>query len=378
MDACHAAGEYGLENAFVKESVVVKSSDAVRCSDMEDKMKELISVIVPVYNKEAYLKACIDSILAQSYKNLELLLVDDGSTDGSGEICDGYAAGAGRVRVFHQKNGGPTAAVMTGLREASGAYYMFVDSDDYVSRDMLQKMAACLAGVKGEIVCCNHVLEKQRETVPVIQPLPPGVYEGAKLQAEIKDRLLGLENRIIPMSRCMKLCEKSVFEGNEKYYDTRLRMGDDFNLIYPALLSSERIVVMEEALFYHYRYVEDSIVHAYDPHNAESVEGWYKAIGRIVADRQIPDGERKLNREYCYMMLYVMKNELRNPENNYREKIQKIFLSPDVRARIESTPVSLSSRANALLYLGMRYPNRMLLRLLRMIIKRYDGAKRGA
>lgn len=338
-----------------------------------------ISVIVPVYNKEDYLEQCVDSILSQIYGNLELLLVDDGSTDGSGEICDGYLDKDKRVRVFHQKNGGPTAAVTTGLREAVGEYFIFIDSDDYVSSDMLQEMAACLIGQKGEIVCCNHILEKQRETVPIIQPLAPGVYEGAKLDREIKEKLLGQEERIIPMSRCMKLCEKSVFEGNEQYYDTRLRMGDDFNLIYPALLAAQRIVIMDGALFYHYRYVEDSIVHGYEPNHAEIIALWHQAILRIVRDKRVPDGEAKLDREYCYMMMYVMKNELRNPDSDYVQKIQAIFMDDKVRRKLLDTQISVRNRVNALLYLGMRHPNKALLRILRMIVRRYDSTakKRG-
>lgn len=340
------------------------------------KAKYKISVIVPVYNKKDYLRQCIDSILSQSYDNLELLLVDDEATDGSGEICDQYTDKDRRVRVFHQKNGGPTAAVMAGLREAVGDYYTFIDSDDYISKDMMEKMVECLTGCRGEIVCCNHVLEKQKETVPVIQPLPPGVYEGARLQEEIKDKLLGREHRIIPMSRCMKLCERSVFEGNEKYYDTSLRMGDDFNLIYPALLASSRIVIMEQALFYHYRYVETSIVHAYDPDNAESIVRWYSAIEKIIRDQAIPDGEAKLDREYCYMMMFVMKNELRNPDRDYAEKIRSIFMEPGVRTKILNTPLSVTDKANALLYLGMQYPSKMLLSILRIIVKRYDVSAR--
>lgn len=333
-----------------------------------------ISIIVPVYNKKDYLDECIESILSQTYGNLELLLVDDESTDGSGAICDKYADADGRVRVFHQKNGGPTAAVMCGMREAVGDYYTFIDSDDYVSKDMLQSMSECLVGKQGEIVCCNHVLEKRRETVPVIQPLPPGVYEGTKLNEEIKDKLMGQENRIIPMSRCMKLCEKSVFEGNDKYYDTRLRMGDDFNLMYPALLAAERIVIMEEALFYHYRYVEDSIVHGYDPNSASNVISWYEAILRIVRDRQVPDGEMKLNKEYCYMMLYVMKNELRNPARDYLQKIQDIFTKPEVRDKIVGTELSVRNKTNVLMYFGMRYPNKALLRILRVIVRWHDNS----
>lgn len=336
------------------------------------KEKYKISVIVPVYNKQDYLEQCIDSILLQTYQNLELLLIDDGSTDESGHICDRYAGEEERVRVFHQQNGGPTAAVITGLENAAGAYIMFVDSDDYVSKDMLQKMAAQLTGQKGEMVCCNHVLEKSRETVPVICAVRPGVYEGVKLEREIQGRLLGNETRILPMSRCMKLCEKSIFDGNNEYYDTKIRMGDDFHVMYPALLNCTRLVMMEKALYYHYRYVEDSIVHGYDSAIMDSIERWYRAMIRIIRDKHIADGEAQLNREYVYMLLYVMKNELHNPASNYAENIKDIFGKAQVREKIENTPVSIQNRANALLYLGMRYPNQFLLWVLRSLIKKHE------
>ena len=339
---------------------------------MKHNALHLVSVIVPVYNKKEYLEQCIDSILAQTYTELELLLIDDESTDSSGRICDRYGKKDRRVKVIHQKNGGPTAAAVAGLRAATGDYCAFVDSDDYVSEDMLQEMAGCLTGCKGEVVCCNHVLEKRKETVPVILPLKPGVYEGARLEEEIKDKLLGQENRIISMSRCMKLCERSIFEGNEKYYDMKIRMGDDFNLIYPALLAARRIVIMENALFYHYRYVEDSIVHRYDPGTADSIERWYRSARQVVADRQVPEGERKLNREYCYMLLFVMKNELRNPSAGYRKRIREIFGSKENQERIRSTPLSVSGKLDKLLYQAARHPGGVLIPLLRMVFRLYD------
>ncbi len=334
-----------------------------------------ISVIVPVYNKEKYLCQCMDSILGQTYSSLDIVLVDDGSADKSGEICDGYAKRDERVRVIHQKNTGSTAAVLRGLEEASGDYYAFIDSDDYVSPEMLEEMTGHLSGLKGEIVCCNYVLEKQKETVPVIQGLAPGVYEGERLEREIKAELVGNENRKIPMSRCMKLCEKSVFEGNEKYYDTGIRMGDDFNLMFPALLNCSRVVVMEQALFYHYRYVEDSIVHSYDPHMEESVERWYVCALRAAKDKEMAGGEEKLLREYAYMMILVMKNELRNPGRNYMEKIRGIFTKQEVRGKIDGTRAAVENRANRLLYAGVRHPNRLYLFVLRLIMKYYDKAR---
>ena len=335
----------------------------------------LISVIVPVYNKEKYLGQCMDSILGQTYSNLDVVLVDDGSADRSGEICDGYAKKDRRVRAVHQKNAGSTAAVLRGLEEASGQYYAFIDSDDYVSREMLEEMAGRLSGRKGEIVCCNYVLEKQKETVPVIQGLAPGIYEGERLEREVKAELAGNENRKIPMSRCMKLCEKSVFDGNEKYYDTKIRMGDDFNLMFPALLNCSRVVVMEQALFYHYRYVEDSIVHSYDPRMEDSVERWYSCALRAARDKGMSVMEEKLLREYVYMMILVMKNELRNPDRNYMEKIRRIFTDPVVRGRIDGTQAAVENRSNRLLYAGIRHPNKLYLSMLRLIMKYYDKSR---
>lgn len=340
------------------------------------KSKYKISVMVPVYNTKKYLEQCIDSILSQSYDNLELLLIDDESTDGSGEVCDRYAGKDSRVRVIHQKNSGCAASSLTGLQNASGDYYMFVDSDDYIETETLREMTKLLIGKKGEIVCCNHILEKKNETVPVICIAKPGVYEGEKLQSEIKEQLLGKEQRMLPFSRCMKLYEKSVFEGNEKYCDLSIRMGEDFNLVYPALLDCSRLVIMEDALFYHYRYVEDSMVHRYDPDILDSVERVRAFWQRVAEDKNITDCKAEFDREYCYMLILVMKNELRNPDKNYLRKIQDIFTKPEVQAKIAATPLSVKNKANALLYLGMMYPQKPLLRILRMVMKKHDNSVR--
>ena len=101
-----------------------------------------LSVIVPVYNTEKYLRECIDSILAQTFGDFELLLVDDGSTDSSGAICEEYAQMDERIRVIHQKNAGATVARRNGVSHAGGEYITFVDSDDWISRDMYAAMMA--------------------------------------------------------------------------------------------------------------------------------------------------------------------------------------------------------------------------------------------
>ena len=118
--------------------------------------QDLISVIVPVYNMEKYLHECVASLRGQSYQRLEILLIDDGSRDASGKLCDDYASIDGRIRVIHQENKGLSAARNVGLREARGAYLAFVDADDYVEPQYIEKLyQACLQG-QVPLSCCNH------------------------------------------------------------------------------------------------------------------------------------------------------------------------------------------------------------------------------
>ncbi|MDE6946071.1 MAG: glycosyltransferase, partial [Anaeroplasmataceae bacterium] len=106
--------------------------------------KGIISVIVPIYNTEPYLNRCIDSIIKQTYRNLEIILVNDGSTDRSGEICDAYEKADNRVKVIHKRNGGLSSARNSGLEILNGKYIGFVDSDDYIAADMYETLLACM------------------------------------------------------------------------------------------------------------------------------------------------------------------------------------------------------------------------------------------
>ena len=117
-------------------------------------MKDVISVIVPVYNVAAYLPECLDSILSQDYDKLEVILIDDGSTDDSGTICDDYARRDSRIRVIHQKNGGAAAAKNAGLRAATGEYLSFADSDDFLEPGAYAYMLAVLKENDADIVRC--------------------------------------------------------------------------------------------------------------------------------------------------------------------------------------------------------------------------------
>lgn len=113
---------------------------------------DLISVIVPVYNVEQYLKICLDSIINQTYINLEIILVNDGSTDGSGDICEEYKRNDGRIKVIHKENGGLSSARNIGIRNATGNWIGFVDSDDYVEKDMYESLLLLAKKYKADLV----------------------------------------------------------------------------------------------------------------------------------------------------------------------------------------------------------------------------------
>ncbi|MGZ5551627.1 MAG: glycosyltransferase family 2 protein, partial [Nitrososphaeraceae archaeon] len=117
-------------------------------------MKDKISIIIPVYNGVKYLPKCIDSVLNQTYKNLEIILVDDGSTDESGKICDTYSLKDNRIKVVHKQNGGLSDARNTGLKIATSEYIGFVDSDDFIESDMYEILLKTLYAYDADIVQC--------------------------------------------------------------------------------------------------------------------------------------------------------------------------------------------------------------------------------
>ena len=118
------------------------------------KEKPLISVIVPVYNVEKYIRECLDSIVNQTYKNLQIILVDDGSSDNSGKICDEFAKKDSRITVVHQENQGAGAAKNTGLELIEGEYFSIIDSDDYIDLSMYEKMVSLMKQYDSDIVQC--------------------------------------------------------------------------------------------------------------------------------------------------------------------------------------------------------------------------------
>lgn len=338
----------------------------------------LISVIVPVYNTEDYLEECADSILKQTYSRLEVILVDDGSRDRSGELCDSYARKDNRIKVIHKENGGLMSAWTAGVKIAGGEYLAFVDSDDWIEPDMLEKLEAQTSREGKEIICSNYRIEKKQESIPAIQSMNPGVYSREEIEKQLFPHLLGEEVRRIHSSRCMKLISRSLILDNLKFCNPSLTMGEDMNIILPSILDAKRIVVMEEGLFYHYRLVDSSMVHQYNDRLYEKIYQLYITLQKILeakgAGSQLL---QDLKKEYIFLLFLAIKNELRGPKEGCRERIIRMVEEAKEEEELKSVRVKVRGRANRLLYGIWKKPDGLRIALGRLAIGIFDGkAKR--
>ncbi len=141
----------------------------------------MISVIVPVYNVEKYLEKCVKSVQKQTYRALEIILVDDGSTDESGKICDELKKKDDRIKVIHQKNQGLSAARNTGLEQAKGEYVAFIDSDDYIEKEMYERMLFALENNSADICMCGYKMVNEQGHILMKEIFENKVYRGAEI-----------------------------------------------------------------------------------------------------------------------------------------------------------------------------------------------------
>ena len=210
----------------------------------------MISVIVPVYNSEKYLHRCIDGILAQNYTDFDLLLIDDGSTDNSGNICDEYEIRDGRIRVFHQENGGVSSARNLGLDNARGKYVMFVDSDDYMLPNMCELMISTLETKNADLVICGTT-----ETGGGFwRPQEDRDYS----IKEFKENFIHLLHTELLSPPWNKIYKRDRI-GNRRFHED-ISFGEDllFNIQY--INTCENISFIKASPFYHEKENENSLV----------------------------------------------------------------------------------------------------------------------
>ncbi len=237
----------------------------------------MISVIVPVYNNEDYIGECLKSIRNQTYNNLQIIVVDDGSTDDSGKICDEYAGKDKRIQVIHTNNYGPSHARKEGLRHAKGEYVGFVDGDDYIQPKMYEELLKEMEETNADFVHFGYFEDNDRQLRPHLK-FAEGIYEVTGKQTDFIKKFVLRETckeyEAMTYSVWSKLFRWELICDAFSKIPDYLKIGEDLAVICLCILSSTKVVLNKKA-FYHYRVIGDSLSHRGN--------GTHKAAERAVA-----------------------------------------------------------------------------------------------
>jgi glycosyltransferase involved in cell wall biosynthesis len=254
-------------------------------------MLDLISIIIPVYNTQDYLVDCIESVINQTYENLEIILVDDGSNDNSVKICNSYGEHNRKVKVIHQENKGALAARKNGLKVASGKYVGFVDSDDWIEANMYEILYNKCMEYGAAVVTSPICKEYENKSIIVQDALAPGVYHKKDSNKLLYKSLLHCGTYTeggIHASLCTKLIEMDILQKFIRNVDNNIVNGDDAAVLYPILAYADTVCITDYAL-YHYRMRNHSITHSNDERYFERTNYLYLHLKKNFLTHECAD-----------------------------------------------------------------------------------------
>lgn len=295
-------------------------------------MKPLLTVVIPVYNVEKYLKRCVESVLVQGWHNYDILLVDDGSTDSSPQICDDYVKAYDFISVIHKENGGLSEARNTGISHAKGEYVYFPDSDDWLEPQTFTELAEVLESQEFELVSFNREFVKGEEDAIVSDPLVTQVFGGkdAFVQMLKHSYITGFAND--------KIYKKSLFIDNNisfpkgKYYE-------DLGTNYKLFLSTKNVFATNQK-YYHYLIDNpDSITQSWNEQKFSDMFGFYKDIFYSDFVRsQLNKEELQISQRYYVNGLIHILASL------YKSKLDKNYgeITSEVKQELEKNKITCS------------------------------------
>ncbi|MBQ0097561.1 MAG: glycosyltransferase [Oscillospiraceae bacterium] len=284
---------------------------------MEDKK---ISIIVPIYNVENYLRKCIDSILSQTYKNLEIILVDDGAADNCPAICDEYAKKDDRIVVVHKENGGLSDARNAGIDVSTGDYIGFVDSDDYIAVDMFEMLINAVEKYDADVSCCRYIrFWEDGETQEIGNDGSEVVYDGVEA---LKEYLYGVTLDPFAWNKLYK----ASFIGNKTHSENHLRfikgiLGEDNPFCIELFKHTEKTVVVGKSKYYYLQKRTGAITNSgVSQKKIDSVYFWDEV--RLDCKENYPELEKyALRRE---VLFYVGLYNMIIGQKEYEKDAQKI------------------------------------------------------
>lgn len=337
-----------------------------------------ISVIIPVYNTEKYLKRCVDSVREQTYGNLEIILVDDGSPDGCSQMCDIFAAEDDRIKVIHKENAGVAAARNAGLDAAGGEYLTFVDSDDYIDPVMYAEMMKRAERFSCDLVMCDCIKEFPDHSELYTHDIQQGYYDRNQLQNEYYPHLLMMETVEYPptISNWLCLFKRELIskgrDGKELRYVPGIRFSEDLLFGARLMRAANSFFYMKGKAFYHYFMNPASATHTYAPDKWDNYLRLYREIRCCFWEDSGYNFQHQV--DLCLLFfLYNTIGDIRYTDtmeySEKKKKIRDILADKNVRqmfhrVRIRKLAVSWKLKVITLCY-KYRIGTGLLLRYLR-------------
>lgn len=318
-----------------------------------------LSIIIPVYNVEKYLSVCVESVIHQTEKELEIILVDDGSLDSSGKLCDSFAEQDSRIRVLHKSNGGLMSAWKAGVEIATGEYVGFVDSDDWVEPDMFSTLLETIDRDKSDMVTCGLVKDySDGRKEAIYNSIPSGVYDRKEITKEIYPILFRGKrySRGILINRVTKLFRREMLAEILPELSNDISIGEDLLTTFRFLLTAQKVSILQKYTPYHYRINDQSMIKCYSDGKYEKIELMRKEM--LSFNSPDYDFGVQINTDFIRLMLTQMDDEILFSGRSYgqlRNSIQKRFKSRNFWDVVEQSETN---------QLGYKY--RLFLRLLQL------------
>lgn len=215
-----------------------------------------VSIIVPIYNVEAELRKCVSSILAQTYRDIEVILVDDGSPDNCSAICDEFASKDDRVVVIHKENGGLVNARKSGLEKSTGRFISYVDGDDWIEEDFIQNLVDCQQKYNVDIVAAGFAKDIGDDSERFTNVIPSGFYDKKRMIAEVYPRMI-CAGPYFYFGICSyvwnKLFKKELLYDCQMAVDPRISIGEDTAVVFPVLLKANTLYISDNNSYHYYQ-----------------------------------------------------------------------------------------------------------------------------
>ena len=294
-----------------------------------------VTAIIPVYNVKQYLPRCLDSVLSQTVPFDKVIVVNDGSTDGSQEICAEYALKHHSIQLINKKNGGLVSAWMEGLKKTDSTFICFIDSDDYVSEDYLESLVNSL-DQDVDMVCmgATQAFDTGEFRKFPVNGLAEGKYE---IDDSFRSTMLSDKGAFFrPVASCRwgKLIRTDIVKKYAHYCTKEISYGEDQQLTLGVLLGCKKIRVID-AYKYYYQYNTASILHTYKKNLWDKIELLMRTIDHIPGIKEIPNYEKQFNTQYLLYFSECLRNESYNRSLS-RATYQKLLSSPNVQSALQN------------------------------------------